>query len=172
MLGLLGLVIAVGTIGTHRYVTSPTRVAEAFLAHCHNREYTKLQGVFDKTYYEVFTPEAGRELLAMLNAYVPRSYHVILANYPNQNGRVTDWRRYHVRVEATGSDLAGKAHASFVVTLVKDRNGGWRVAFLPTYESLFLSRDAQNGRDRLADILFQKAGARAGRLAQWQAGAR
>lgn len=165
----IGLAVGASVV-TYRYATNPTRVAEAFLKQCRAGNFGELHGMLDRTYQEVFTPAASRDVLAALNPYVPRDGRVVLAGYPDTYGLVSDWRRYHVRVEPTDAEAARKMGAGFIIILVQGKDGGWRVAFQPTYANLF--SDLPGGGEYLSRVLRDRAGARFERLAQWREAAR
>lgn len=167
VVGLLVLTTVSGVVA-HRYLSAPTRVAQAFLQRCRTADYDGLYALFDAKYQEVFTPQASRDLLQTLHKYVPRAYRVTMRGYPNMHGYVTDWRAYNVRVQFEEPEEARQAHKSCVITLVQGKDSAWRVAFQPTYHSLFASLYGTAGEQYLLRALWRGAGSQAQRLWDWR----
>jgi hypothetical protein len=87
--------------------------------------------------------------------------------YANADGAVTNWRQYYVRCQFEEPAEARRANNCFVVALGKQSNGSWRVAFEPTYRSLFASLYGSTGEPYLYDTLHQVIGERVALL--WSA---
>lgn len=155
------LLVSLLGIGIHRHLSDPTRIAERFLDCCCTQNYRDLYFLFDDSYQQVFPRQASERLLPALHTKIPRAYRIQMSNYPKTvDGLVVDWRRFHVRAEFEEPEEARRAHRSFVVILIQQKEGNWRVAFGPTYRNLFLGLYDGAGEEFLLRTVGQQAAGR------------
>jgi hypothetical protein len=161
------LATACGLIHLYRlHRDGPTTVARAFLDRCYDRQYDALRHLFDSSYRDVFTPQASRQLLQRIHENVPRTYSITMHNHPNTDGMVNDWDRYCVRCQFEEPPEAQQAHKCFVITLARQQDGSWRIAFMPTYLSLFGSLYDDTGESFLRGVVQESAGGQSARLCE------
>jgi hypothetical protein len=172
LLGVLfgaALIAATAGVVTYRYANDPTRVAETFLHACRAHDYARLYGLMDQGFQQAVPAEKGSALLAVLNTAMPRACSIVLSGHPSgPTGLVENWHLFHVLVEANEAGADARWPGSFMVVLTQGKDGGWRVAFMPTYECLYCALPARAQAPDLRQAVAWAAGARAPWLQEWR----
>ena len=107
-------------------------------------------------------------LLAELHARLPRDFRVEASGHPEVPGGRPEPRRYHLRVAFQGEAAAKAEQPAFIVALAQQADGGWRVAFVPTYHSMFVTLYGEQGEQFFRRAVALRGRGRERQLEQWQ----
>jgi hypothetical protein len=160
-------ILAISGATASAYRRSPARVGERFLAACARGDLPSVERLLDRTYQEAFAGDGGR-LLATLHAGLPRRFHVEASGYPEVPGGMPERSRYHLRVAFEAAGAERPEQPAFILALAKQPDGAWRVAFLPTYHSLFVALHGEQGERFLRSAIAAHARGREALLEQWE----
>jgi len=165
--GLLVCLIAGGTAG-HRWYAGPDRVAADFLSACREADTARIERLLEVSFRRSAPAGELPRLLRRLHERVPRTVHAEVSGPRSSGGLVTERDHHMVLVRFAGDSQAAREHRRFSLTLERGPDGAWRVAFMPTYTSLFTGLDGGQGAAFLDSAISQSLGRRASLVAGWR----
>ena len=147
-------------------LSAPERAGQQFLECWERGDLAGVAAMLDDRYQDLLAPR-GTALLEALHAKLPRRFRVEVSGYPDVPGGFLDRARYHLRVAFADAEAGRAAGPAFILTLAQRPDGGWRVAFLPTYRSLFVARFGDEGERFFRQRLAARVGTKPWQLDQW-----
>lgn len=164
---LLFAAVLAGWTG-HRWHSGPERVGREFLAACESGDAAHVLRLLDAPFRRAVPPRELARLLRQLHGKVPRRFEVRMSGAPHSRGLVWNRRRFMMQVECPGAPGPTPRSRRFSVTLHQGADGSWRVAFLPTYFSMFSGVHGRDGEAFLYRTLAARLGRKSSMLARWR----